>query len=58
MNEKLRAKVELIRDYRMTPEEVSDQRVGFAYGNAPHDTRGTKEEVREAVNSATVPHVG
>lgn len=57
MNEKLRSKVELIREYRMTSEEVSEQRVGFAYGNAPHDTCSTKEEVREVVNSATLPYV-
>ena len=48
----LRDLVDQIRDYEMTPEELAEQRVSFAYGNAPLDDQSTKEEVRTAINSA------
>lgn len=47
--------VEKIRDYQMSPAEVQEQRIAFAYGNAPTDDNSTKEEVREALLSATAP---
>ncbi len=55
MPDKLADLVEKIRDYKMTPEEFAEQRVSFAYGNAPQKDNSTKEQVREAVNSATRP---
>lgn len=55
MKDKLLPLVESIRGYKMTPQEVAEQRVGFAYGNAPHKDDSTKEQVREAVTSATAP---
>jgi hypothetical protein len=57
MEDRLSSLVDSIRDYRMTSEEVAEQRVGFAYGNAPHDSPSTREEVREAVNTSTAPEV-
>ncbi len=47
--------VESLRKHKMTANEVAEQRVSFAYGNATHDNRSTKEEVREAVSSVTAP---
>ncbi len=35
----------------ITDEQLREQRVSFAYGNAPEDARITKESVREASNS-------
>ena len=55
MTDKLAELVEKVRDYKMTPEEVAEQRVSFVYGNAPHKDNSTKEQVRDAVNSATRP---
>lgn len=55
MTDKLLPLIEKIRGYKMTAEEVAEQRVSFAYGNAPQKDNSTKEQVREAVNSATGP---
>ena len=35
----------------ITDEQLREQRVSFAYGNAPKDAKITKESVREASNS-------
>lgn len=55
MSDKLAELVESIRGYKMTPEEVSEQRVSFVYGNAPQRDNSTKEQVRQAVNSTSGP---
>lgn len=55
MSDKLANLVDQIRDYKMTPEEFAEQRVSFAYGNAPQKDNSTKAQVRESVNSATRP---
>jgi hypothetical protein len=34
MTERLKALIEKARHYRMSPEELNDQEIGFAYGNA------------------------
>lgn len=35
----------------VTDDQVREQRVSFAYGNAPESTRITKESVRDAAKS-------
>jgi hypothetical protein len=35
----------------MTEEDFAEQRVSFAYGNAPANSRITKESVREATRT-------
>ena len=47
MDTKLQQLVEQARARVMTNEERDEQRVGFAFGNAPEDDRNTKESVRE-----------
>lgn len=39
--------VEQARTRPMTAEEREEQRIGFAFGNAPRDDRNTKETIRE-----------
>lgn len=44
----------LIEEARRRPisdDEFSEQRVSFAYGNAPARSRATKEQVRQAVSA-------
>jgi hypothetical protein len=55
MLDRLQSLVDEIRDYKMTPEEIAEQRIAFAYGNAQAEDQCTKEEVREAINSVTAP---
>lgn len=55
MSDKVQALVDQLRDYKMSAEEIAEQRISFAYGNAPQDDKSTKDEVREAVTRATVP---
>ena len=55
MTDRLLPLVERVRNYKMSPDEVSEQRVSFAYGNASQKDNSTKEQVREAVTSATSP---
>ena len=45
-SDEMRALIESARRYRMTPRERDEQRISFAYGNAPHDSDLTKELVR------------
>jgi hypothetical protein len=39
------------RDLPLTEAQLEEQRVSFAYGNAPEDSRITKESVRTASRS-------
>ena len=43
--------LEQARDVEVTDEQLREQRVSFAYGNAPEGAKITKESVREASNS-------
>ena len=43
--------LEQARRVEVTDEQLREQRVSFAYGNAPEDARITKESVRDASNS-------
>lgn len=52
MTDKLRALIEKARQRQMTPEEIEEQRVSFAYGNANYeDKRVTREAVVRASSS-------
>jgi len=42
------------RTVEITEEQIREQRVSFAYGNAPEDAGITKESVREASNSLRI----
>ena len=44
------------RTVRVTDEELREQRISFAYGNAPESDLITKESVRGASNSMRVAH--
>jgi hypothetical protein len=49
MSDELRALVEKVRHYRMTPEELAAQAISFAYGNGHiEDDRVTREGVARA----------
>jgi hypothetical protein len=39
------------KEHGVTDEELHEQRVSFAYGNAPQDSGITKESVRSAAGS-------
>ena len=43
--------LEQARNTDITDEQLREQRVSFAYGNAPEDAKITKESAREASNS-------
>lgn len=55
MDHTLRDLVEALRDREMTPQEHQEQRVSFAFGNAPSEDQTTKEEVRSIVEGTTKP---
>jgi hypothetical protein len=42
------------KSYRVTDAELQEQRVSFAYGNAPQNSGITKESVREASRSMRI----
>jgi hypothetical protein len=49
MSEKLKALVERARRYEMTPEEIREQLIDFAYGNGHfEDSRVTREGIARA----------
>ena len=49
MSDKLRALVERARQYQMTPEEIREQVIDFAYGNGHfEDHRVTREGIARA----------
>lgn len=39
------------RDQAVTEEELREQRISFAFGNAPHSSQITKESVRRTSQS-------
>ena len=44
----LDALLERTKNIPVTDEQLEEQRISFAYGNAPKDSRITKESVRDA----------
>jgi hypothetical protein len=50
LSEKLKGLIEKARHYRMSPEELTEQEIGFAYGNAHFENdRITREMVARAL---------
>ena len=50
MSEKLKGLIEKARRHRMSPEELTEQEIGFAYGNAHFENdRITREMVARAL---------
>ncbi len=45
---KLEELLDGVRQHRMSPEDIEDQRVNFAFGNAPDGDKGTIDTVRAA----------
>ena len=57
MSDELKALLERVRDYRMTPEERRDQEIGFAFGNVHYENdRVTREMVARALPSSDLNH--
>lgn len=52
----LDALLEQARNTKITDEQLQEQRISFAYGNAPDSDRITKESVRHA--SKTIRVIG
>lgn len=51
--------VELARNYVMTPEELHEQRISFAYGNvAIENPRVTREMVEDAARKIDAERAG
>jgi len=51
MDEKLKALVEKDRSRSMSKEQRAEQRIGFAFGNAPKNDKNTRETIREISNA-------
>jgi hypothetical protein len=47
---------EAARQSRVTDADLQEQRISFAYGNAPENSGITKESVREASRTMTIIH--
>lgn len=48
--------LEMARHQVVTEEELMEQRISFAYGNAPQNSSATKESVRAATRSIRLVH--
>lgn len=50
--------LEIARTVQITDEEIQEQRVSFAYGNAPDSDLITKDSIRNATRSLRIarPH--
>ena len=46
------------KSYSVSDAELQEQRVSFAYGNAPQNSEITKKSVREASRSLRILHGG
>ncbi len=58
MSEELKACIERARHYRMSPQEIMDQEVSFAYGNAHYENeRITRELVVDALPPSDLTQV-
>ena len=54
MSDELKAELERVRNYRMTPEEKRNQEIDFAFGNVHYENaRITREMVAESLSSST-----
>jgi len=48
MDQELEKLLEAARNHQMTPAEIEEQRISFAYGNAPEESKGSIETMRHA----------
>jgi len=48
MDSKLEKLIDAARERQMSPDDVKEQRVSFAYGNAPEESKSTMETMRIA----------
>jgi hypothetical protein len=52
MSDELKALLDRVRGYRMTPEEIREQAISFAFGNGHiEDSRVTREGIARAVDA-------
>ena len=57
MSDELKAMLQRVRNYRMTPEEKRDQEIGFAFGNVHFENaRVTREMVARSIPSSDLSH--
>jgi hypothetical protein len=53
MTDELKAMLDRVRNYQMTPEEKRDQEIGFAFGNVHYEnSRITREMVACSLSSS------
>jgi hypothetical protein len=58
MSDELKALLERFRDYQMSPEEIQEQRISFAYGNTNYENQEiTREDVVRCSRSISIQHV-
>lgn len=50
MSEELKQALASLKGYRMTQQEIEEQRISFVYGNAPEEENGTKESVKRSID--------
>jgi hypothetical protein len=46
--------LEQTRNIKVTEADLLEQRISFAYGNAPHSSNITKESVRDATRTILI----
>jgi len=52
MSDELKVLLDRVRGYRMTPEEIREQAISFAYGNGHiEDERVTREGIARAIEA-------
>jgi len=57
MSDELKALLEQFRDYQMSPEEMQEQRISFAYGNTNYENQEiTREDVVRSSCSLSIRH--
>jgi hypothetical protein len=56
MSDKLKALLDGVKDYRMTPEELREQEIDFAFGNAGYENpKITREMVALSLPASEEP---
>ena len=48
MTDELKKALEALKGHKMSEHELNQQRISFAYGNAPKEDKGTKDAVQRA----------
>ncbi|HEX7856074.1 MAG TPA: hypothetical protein VF503_20530 [Sphingobium sp.] len=52
MTEELKNALDALKGHKMTVTELEEQRISFAYGNAPEEDNGTRESVARSLKEA------